>query len=79
MLLAVVNFEDVPSLLDATKENMVDRNMKNETFGVEDNIKTLDLLHNFQSKIKTNFGKLEDAIFTVKYDHDLNMVVIMRI
>lgn len=71
MLLAVVNFEDVPSLLDVTKENMVDRNMKNEIFGVEDNIKTLDLLHNFQSKIKTNFGKLEDTIFTVKYDHDI--------
>ena len=44
--------------------------MKNETFGVEDNIKKLNSFQELQSTFESKLAKLEDTILTVKCDHN---------
>ena len=59
----------MPSIAVATKGKTVDSSMKNETLCVEDNIKKLNSLNEFQSKVESKLIKSEDTMLTVKCDH----------
>ena len=66
MYFSAVNIEYVTSLAVTIEENIVNSNMKRETFGVKDSIKKFNSFQEFQSKIESKLGKSADVILTVR-------------
>ena len=66
MYFSAVNIEYVTSLTVTIEENIVNSNMKRETFGVKDSIKKFNSFQEFQSKIESKLGKSADVILTVR-------------
>ena len=66
MYFSAVNIEYVTSLAVTIEENIVNSNMKRETFGVKDSIKKFNSSQEFQSKIESKLGKSADVILTVR-------------
>ena len=66
MYFSAVNIEYVTSLAVTIEENIVNSNMKRETFGVKDSIKKFNSFQEFQSKIEFKLGKSADVILTAR-------------